>query len=213
MPSATEDREYETLYLLIITMPNRCSNTVEISWSTDEVLYVKKAIKKRSFFNNIRRLPAKKKEERYNRHMENRGTKRDVGKNDFSMLDYTASNHMANLSIWFDTARWPPVELLEHLAKKRPKLYIDLIYSEPGNCFSGTVTREWWEEIASTNYDDAYYGEGQECPDCHCTYDPEDECMWDEELPHLCIDCAEEHRKLLLTEQSKWESSTWQATM
>jgi hypothetical protein len=136
---------------------------------------------------------------RRDRRIKNRGTKRDVEKANMYMHDYTQLNdHQSILSLAFDTAWSPPIELFEYLAKNNKKLKISIEYSEPWCQFSGLMDFVDWKIESQSEFGDAYYGNGQECPNCHAIYDPEDEVMRDHEFPKLCVDCAEDHRESLI---------------
>lgn len=135
--------------------------------------------------------------DRYNRQLANRWTKRDLCDLDVER----ESADTVRLSYW--TAWSPPVEAMVKLSKLHPELIIDMDWEESGMWFSGEARIAEGEIELINEYDDAYYGKGKECPDCSCVYDPEDECMRDEEYPDLCVNCADAKREALLADKKE----------
>lgn len=179
-------------------MANRCENEIIIDGPADDVLRIKKYIKKESFFNNFCKKP--KNANRYDRRINNRWCKRDTWKKMMNCCEYEEYKNRGTLTLLFDTALSPPYEAMYYLAIHNPKVSIELRYSEWGMWFSGEAKRSDWERQYHNEYDDSYFGEWQECSQCHWIYWPHDEERWDPERT-ICHRC----RKDLQDKIHPWE--------
>lgn len=172
-------------------MANRCNNNISINWPVDDVLKIKKYIKKSSFFNNFKRRPKNK--DRYDWNNANRWTKRDVGKENMYDFEYNElKDNFAELILWFDTARSPPLQAMEYLAKKHDKIQIKLRYSELGMWFSWEISWANGEQEYHEEYDDSYFWEGKLCDKCGYLYDWDNPDDWSNEECTICYSCWEE---------------------
>jgi len=173
-------------------MTNRCSNTIDIDWPIDDVKKIHSYIKKTWFFNSFH--PRPKKKDRYDRNCIHRGTKRDVFKQDFYWLDLDVNetSFKAELHLALDTARSPPIEAMQYLAKKHDKVNINMRYSEWGMSFSWDISRTNGELSYHEERDDPYRWDGKECEICHCIYDGDrDEDRGNNEMT-ICQNCRDD---------------------
>jgi hypothetical protein len=170
-------------------MPNRCHNSVDISWPKEDLLKIKRLInvKKDIFFYNIKRTPKKLMEDRwrYEWNISNRGTKRDV-------CDISVNEANGNLYISYNTARCPGENAIELLSKKFPKTIINLEFSEEGMSFSWRATFEWWLNTEYESFNDAYYWETKPCKTCWVEYGEDEENDRGSKDDDICVFCAGE---------------------
>ena len=142
---------------------------------------------------------------RRDRRIKYRGVKRDVHKEDFYVNDITTNidDWQAILSLAFSTAWSPPLELFEYLAINNKKLKISIEYDEGWCRFSWMVDRENGEITGQSEFNDAYYGRGEQCTKCWGEYDPDNQDDWWSEDESMCTYCEEE---ILSNKEIKWES-------
>ena len=105
----------------------------------------------------------------YNFHVENWGTKWDLGDSTGFDVEDNLSDGTSLASYAFDTAWAPPTTWLENVAAKYPTLSMKMEYHEPGMGFAGVlgfhkgreVENEYWEQGFHTDVDqyDEMYGE------------------------------------------------------
>jgi len=124
--------------------------------------------------------------DRYEWRTKNWWTKRDV-----DIYVWLPSWHKNEVVITFDSARSPPEEAIAKLSKKFPDLKFTIEYSESGSMFSWWSVYIDWELDEQEYFADPWFGEWKACTECWEEHDPDDECMWSEEHPWLCVDCAE----------------------
>ena len=170
-------------------MPNRNENDIVITGPADDVLRIKKYIKKESFFNNFCKRPKSAEKDWHNWNCNNRWTKRDVWKKSMAVCEYTENDNRWCLELAFDTARSPPYEAMYYLAIHNPKITIHLRYSEWWMNFSWEAQRSEWEKEYHEQYDDYCFGQGKLCVMCNSMYNndnPDD--RFDEEHT-TCLRC------------------------
>lgn len=120
-------------------MPNDCTNILTISASSKELEKILELIKgddRPLSFNSILPMPEEEKENWYNWHMGNWGTKWDAYEfthNEFKRL----SDEEA--TIGFMTAWSPPEAAIRELSARFPQAIITLFYYEVGEDFCGEV--------------------------------------------------------------------------
>lgn len=195
-------------------MPNRCNNTVSITWPADELDKIKKLLKKKWFFNSFYPMPkalkwsdspSQKKDNetdeqfktrinklsekywatnRYDWHCIHRWTKWDVA----SKKIYKQINDK-EIYLQFDTARSPPEFAFTKLAELYPKIKIFLEYSEPWMAFSGSIERYDWEPQGYSHWDDPFFWHGKACSKCRCMCDWDNPDDWANEAKTICNRC------------------------
>jgi len=170
-------------------MPNRCYNSVDISWPEEDLLKIKRLIntEKDIFFYNIKRTPKKLMENQwwYEWNIANRGTKRDV-------CNVSVNEDNKKLYISYNTARSPATKIIETLSKKFPKTIITLEFSEEGMSFSWNITFEWWVCTASQDFSDPYFWETKKCKVCWVEYGEHEENDRSSKDNEICVFCAGE---------------------
>lgn len=120
-------------------MPNDCTNILTISASSkeelDKILELIKGDDRPLSFNSIVPIPEEEKENWYNWHMGNWGTKLDAYEHDdeFERL----SDEEAKIG--FATAWSPPAPVIKELSAQFPQAIITLFYYESDMDFCGEV--------------------------------------------------------------------------
>lgn len=179
-------------------MPNRCVNSLVIQWPPEDVTKISKYVKKNKFFASFLPMPKSKAKDKKNedgwyiRNISNRWTKRDVCKDNMYENSLEVKKDRAELYLEFDTARSPPLQAMEYLAKKHDKIQIKLRYSEWGIWFSWEISWADGEEEYHEEYDDSYFWEGKLCDKCGYLYDWDNPDDWSNEERTICYSCWEE---------------------
>ena len=114
-------------------MPNWCSNTLTLSHEDPaEITRAADAFRRGELLNEFVSLPAVEKDNWYDWHVNNWGTKWDVGGDNYNV---DISNDGSSMTVSFDSAWSPPVTWYEHMQEQG--FGITAYYYESGMCFAG----------------------------------------------------------------------------
>lgn len=140
-------------------MPNWCENHFAVEGPREEMDRFVLALQTNPLqvefppkltFNQLHPLPEEEKDNWYDWHVENWGTKWDIDNTE--PYDYNFDEDAANLFYDFDTAWGPPIEFVQKISQDFPKLLFTLKYHEPGMAFAG-----FYETSATNNYETNEY--------------------------------------------------------
>ena len=127
-------------------MPNWCSNNLNLSHKNPAMISrAKKAFEEGAFFNEFVPLPEEQKDNWYDWHCENWGTKWDAAE---GFIGMEASNE---LELGFDTAWGPPIAFYKKLEEQG--FEVSASYYETGMCFIGEYA-DGTDECYEYDFDD-----------------------------------------------------------
>ena len=115
-------------------MPNWCYNRVELSHTDKKKVdkleeSLKNTEDSETFFNHLRKRPAKQKDNWYEWNISHWGCKWDASPNEYERDEN-------NMTIYFDSAWSPPIKLYEYLHDKG--WTVEAYYHEPGMAYCGS---------------------------------------------------------------------------
>jgi hypothetical protein len=114
-------------------MPNWCSNTLTLSHEDPEqIARASDAFRRGELLNEFVPLPAVEKDNWYDWHVNNWGTKWDVGGDNYN-VDITDDGR--SMTVNFESAWAPPVAWYENVQEQG--FVVDAYYYESGMCFAG----------------------------------------------------------------------------
>jgi hypothetical protein len=114
-------------------MPNWCSNTLTLSHEDPaEITRAADAFRRGELLNEFVPLPAVEKDNWYDWHVSNWGTKWDVGGDNYNV---DISNDGSSMTVSFESAWAPPVAWYEHMQELG--FGVTAYYYESGMCFAG----------------------------------------------------------------------------
>jgi len=115
-------------------MPNWCSNTLTLAHGDPaEIARAAEAFRRGELLNEFVPLPEAEKDNWYDWHVSNWGTKWDVGGDDYG--EPTVSEDGRSMSVNFDSAWAPPTQWYERMVEMG--FDVDAMYYESGMAFAG----------------------------------------------------------------------------
>lgn len=133
---------------------------------------------------------------RHHREYENRGTKWDFILEDIDDLNWSYNIEEGRMDFFYDSAWWPHYKVRPIISEKC-NAHIEIEREEPSMNFSWEAEYHNWVEESFTQYEDAFFGHGKECPTCWAFCDDECEDDWLDRDHTRCIWCDDVLEKTL----------------
>jgi hypothetical protein len=128
-------------------MPNWCSNTLTLSHEDpDQISRATDAFRRGELLNEFVTLPATEKDNWYDWHVSNWGTKWDVGGSEYNV---DVSSDGRSMTVGFDSAWAPPIAWYENMQELG--FEVNAYYYESGMCFAGKYDADGEESYEFSN--------------------------------------------------------------